>query len=180
MPRKKRVYDENGKVVPTIKDLGITPQIEQSKMEMGRELYQEWYEKKVEAWQLVNEPKIQQEKMAKAAKEKLKEVNHWYNEMPKAKVRSLILSAASKKDVVFEVFLTKIKMTSPLYMYYLNLISRIEEENLDTPTIEYSKLTRFHKYSRKDDKLIGSSHAFVAMFTSCFPPNRKSSKSLML
>lgn len=180
MPRKKRLYDKNGRYLPTFKELGITPEIEQSKMEMGRELYEKWYQSKVDAWQLVNEPKLQQEKATKAAREKLKEVNHWYNDMPKTKVRSLILSAASKKDVVFEVFLTKIKMSSPLYMYYLNLISRIEDENLDIPTVEYSKLIRFPKYSLKDDKLVGSSHAFVAMFTSCFPPDRRSSKSLML
>ena len=180
MPRKKRLYDENGKYIPNYKELGITPEIEQGKMEMGEELFNKWYQSKVEAWQLVNEPKLIQKESARAERERVAEINHWYNSLDSKKKRSLILSAASKKDVVFEVFLTKIKMTSPLYMYYLNLISRIEEENLDTPTIEYSKLTRFPKYSRKDDKLIGSSHAFVAMFTSCFPPNRKSSKSLML
>lgn len=180
MPRKKKLYDKNGRYVPTFKELGITDAVHDEKAELPQDEYEKWYSSKLEAWQLVNESRLEQEKKIRAERNRITELNHWYNQLPNSKVRALILSASHQKDLVFETFLTKIKVKSPLFGYYLNLVGRIEDDNLTTPVVSFSKLSKFPKYSIKDDKLIGSSHCFVAMFISCFPPRAKGNKSLIL
>lgn len=180
MPKVKKVYDENGREIPTFKQLGITPDDEFREMQLGDEHYKRWFLSKVAAWQALNEPKRAQKCVIKSERERVAHLNFWYNSMPKDQVRRLILSAASKKDQVFEVFLLKIKMNSPLYKYYLELIDRVQEDRITLPTIPYSKLKRFPIYNKESDKLQGSSHAFVAMFTSCFPPKKKRRMDILL
>ena len=170
MPREKKLYDENGKEVPTFRQLGITPEIENEHLMQGEQHFERWFLAKKTAWQAANELKKHQNLSKKAEKERLLSLNHWYNALPKSEIRKLILSASDKKDQVFEIFLLKIKINSPLYRYYLQLIERVEESRLELPLIPYSKLKRFPKYSRELNKLRGSSHSFIAMFTSCFPP----------
>ena len=179
MKFKKR-FDENGSEVPTFKQLGITPEIENKEMSKGDEHFNRWYDSKVKAWQANKRLKNQQLSARRAERDSINRHNHWYNSLPIEKKNELILRAMANKDEIFEVFLKQLSFSSPLYQYYFNLLDRVKPENISIKSVEYSKLKRFPSYRIADDKLEGSPINYITMFINCFPPKNKSKKRIVL
>lgn len=176
----KKVYDELGREIPTFKQMGITPEIEAREMAKGGESFDRFYLARKEAWQLVNERKKAQRIAARNDMASTKFKEHWYNSLGDAKVKEVILRVVEKKDSVFEVFLKKISIKSPLYGYYFDLLDRVTAENFTKPVLSYDKIRKFPEYDSADESLVGSSHAFVRLFVACFPSKKKRLQKMKL
>ena len=170
MARKKKQIDAYGNEVPTLEQLGVSHEEFDRRFEEDSVKSDKWYSAIVEVWQSRRKSELIAIDAKKAEKQRIEELNHWYNSLSKEKVGELITQSIDKKDEIISDMISHISKRSPLTGYYFSLGSRIVKENLETPKAAYKKLKKFPRYNSSSDRLVGSSDQFVTMFIVCFPP----------
>lgn len=175
----KRVYDKDGRIAPSLKDLGLTNEEFEAKLNESPEKVDSWYKAKVDLWHIQYAARNARFMAYKIEKEKLAESVHWYNSMSEKDVYRLIYRCIENKESIFEKFLIGLNFKSPLYKYYLDLIERITEDNYLKTKVLYSKLKKFPGYNPRNNCLEGSPDSFVTMFIKVFPPIKRLNKKTM-